>query len=89
MRTAPITILPITASGIIPAASTIPAAIAQNKNAISSGSLIAVRKRTMERAPTIPSDRTALLVTARMTTVVIIVRATSVTPKLAEYITPL
>ncbi len=52
------------------------------------GSLIAVRKRTMDRAPTIPRDSTTLLVTARMTRVVIIVRAISVTPKEEEYITP-
>ena len=80
--------LPNTASGIRPAASTMPAAIAQNKNAMSRGSLIAVRKRTMDNAPTIPSDNTTLLVTARMTNVVIIVSATSVRPKLAAYMTP-
>ena len=81
--------LPITARGIIPAARTMPTAIAQKRKAISSGSLIAVLKRTIERAPTIPSERTTLLVTARITRVVIIVSATSVTPKLDEYITPL
>ena len=80
--------LPNTASGIIPAASTMPAAMDQNRNAISSGSLIAVLKRTMDNAPTIPRERTTLLVTARITSVVIIVRATSVTPKVEEYITP-
>ena len=80
--------LPKTASGIIPAARTMPTAIDQNRKAMSSGSLMAVRKRTIESAPTIPSESTTLLVTARMTTVVIIVRATRVVPKLAEYITP-
>ena len=80
--------LPNTASGINPAASTIPTAIAQNKNAMSSGSLIAVRKRTIESAPTMPRDKTTFDVTAKMTSVVIIVSATSVTPKLDEYITP-
>ena len=35
-----------------------------------------------------PSDSTTLEVTARITSVVIIVSATSVTPKPAEYITP-
>ena len=35
-----------------------------------------------------PRDSTTLLVTARITSVVIIVRAMSVTPKLEEYITP-
>ncbi len=80
--------LPITASGIIPAARTMPTAIDQNRNAMSSGSLMAVRKRTMDSAPTIPRDSTTFDVTARMTTVVIMVRATSVTPKLEENITP-
>ena len=42
----------------------------------------------MESAPTIPRERTTLLVTARMTMVVIMVSATRVTPKLEEYITP-
>ena len=84
----PIKRLPNTASGIIPAASTIPAAMAQKRNAISNGSLIAVRKRTMESAPTMPSESTTFDVTARITSVVIIVSATSVTPKLEEYMTP-
>ena len=35
-----------------------------------------------------PRDKTTFDVTARMTSVVIIVSATSVTPKLDEYITP-
>ena len=55
---------------------------------MSSGSLMAVRKRTMDRATTMPRDSTTLEVTARITSVVIIVRATRVTPKLEEYITP-
>ena len=79
---------PNTARGIKPAASTMPTAIAQNRNAMSSGSLIAVRKRTMLRAPTMPRDSTTFEVTARMTTVVIMVSAISVTPKLEEYMTP-
>ena len=62
--------------------------IDQNKNAISKGSLIAVRNLTIERAPTIPSESTTLEVTARITTVVIIVNAIKVVPKLDEYITP-
>ena len=49
---------------------------------------MAVRKRTIDSAPTMPRDSTTLLVTARITSVVIIVSATSVTPKLDEYITP-
>ena len=66
-----------------------PTAMAQKRKAISSGSLIAARKRTMDSAPTMPRESTTLLVTARMTTVVIIVSATSVTPKLEEYMTPM
>lgn len=85
----PITMLPITARGIKPAASTMPAAIAQKRKAISRGSLIAVLNRTIESAPTIPRERTTLEVTARIRTVVIIVSATRVTPKEEEIITPL
>ena len=50
------TTLPITASGIMPAASTMPTAMDQNRKAISRGSLMAVRKRTMDSAPTIPRE---------------------------------
>lgn len=50
---------------------------------------LAVRKRTMDKAPTMPRLSTTLEVTARITSVVIIVRATSVTPKELEYRTPL
>ena len=53
------------------------------------GSLIAVRNRTMDRAPTMPRDSTMLLTTVIISRVVISDRAISVTPKLAEYITPL
>ena len=49
---------------------------------------MAVRKRTIESAPTIPSESTTFEVTARITVAVIIVRAISVVPKLDEYITP-
>ena len=83
------TALPSTARTMSPAASTMPTAMDQNRKAISRGSLMAARKRTMESAPTMPSESTTLLVTARMTTVVIIVSATSVTPKLEEYMTPM
>ncbi len=83
------TALPMTARTMSPAASTMPTAMAQKRKAISSGSLIAARKRTMDSAPTMPRESTTLLVTARMTTVVIIVSATSVTPKLEEYMTPM
>ena len=61
---------PITASGIIPAPMTIPTANAQNRYTISIGSLIAARKRTIESAPTIPSDNTTLEVTSIITSVV-------------------
>ena len=83
------TTLPMTARGIMPAARTIPAAMAQKRKAMSSGSLMAVRKRTMESAPTMPRESTTLLVTAKMTRVVIMVMAMRETPKPAEYITPL
>ena len=82
-------ILPNTARGIRPAASTMPTAMDQNRKAMSIGSLMAVRKRTMDRAPTMPSDSTTLLTTVRISSVVIRERATSVTPKLSEYMTPL
>ena len=84
----PMKTLPKTASGMRPAASTMPAAMAQKRKAMSNGSLMAVRKRTMDRAPTMPRDRTMFDVTARMTSVVIMVRAIRVTPKLEEYMTP-
>lgn len=61
----------------------------KKRKAISRGSLIAVRKRTIDNAPTIPSERTTFDVTARISTFVIIVRAISVTPNEDEYITPL
>lgn len=81
--------LPITAKGIKPAARIMPTAMDQNKKAISSGSLIAVRNLTIESAPTIPSESTTLEVTARITMVVIIVKAIKVTAKLEENRTPL
>ena len=87
-RITPMTTLPKTARGIIPAASTMPAAMDQNRKARSSGSFTAVRKRTMDSAPTMPRESTTLLVTARITMAVIMVIATRVTPKLEEYITP-
>ena len=84
----PMITLPKMASGIMPAASTMPPAMAQNRNAISMGSLMAVRKRTMDSAPTMHSDSTTLLVTARITMVVIMVMAISAPPKDWESITP-
>ena len=88
IRITPIKRLPKTARGIQPAARTIPAAMDQNKKTISEGSLIAARKRTIDRAPTIPRDRTTLEVTARISRAVIMHRATKVMPKLAEYRIP-
>jgi putative zinc finger/helix-turn-helix YgiT family protein len=87
-RIKPMRRLPRTARGNIPAAMTIPTAMLQNRKAMSRGSLIADRKRTIDSAPTIPSERTTLLVTAKMTSVDIMVSPMSVTPKLDEYITP-
>jgi hypothetical protein len=49
---------------------------------------MAVRKRTMDNAPTIPRDSTKFDVTARMMRVVIMVIAIMETPKAAEYMTP-
>ena len=72
----------------MPAARTMPTAMDQKRKAMSNGSLMAVRNRTMDRAPTMPRESTTLLVTARITRVEIMVRATRVTPKLEEYITP-
>jgi hypothetical protein len=65
-----------------------PTAMAQNRKAMSKGSFMAARNRTMLKAPTMPKDSTTLEVTAKITRVVIMVRPTSVTPKLEEYITP-
>ena len=79
---------PMTASGIMPAPMTMPTASDQNRNTISTGSLMAVRKRTMDSAPTMPRDRTTLLVTAIMTSVVTRDRPTSVSAKPLEYSTP-
>ena len=55
---------------------------------MSSGSLTGVRKRTIERAPTMPKESSTLLETARITRVVTSERATRVAAKLAEYMTP-
>ena len=79
---------PMMASGIMPAPMTIPAARDQNRNTISTGSLIAARKRTMDKAPTIPRESTTLEVTAIITSVVTIVIPTSVSARPEEYITP-
>ena len=80
--------LPPTASTSSPAASTMPTAMAQNRKAMSMGSFTAVRNRTMLKAPTMPRESTMLLTTVKISNVVMRDRATSVTPKLGEYITP-
>ena len=49
---------------------------------------MAVRKRTMDRAPTMPRDRTTLDVTASITIVVIMAMATRDPPKVRLNITP-
>jgi len=85
----PIIIDPKTARGNSPAPSTIPEARDQNKNTKSIGSFIAVLKRTIDNAPTIPSDNTTFDVTASITKVVSTVSATKDTLNGLEYITPI
>ena len=71
-----------------PAPRMMPTLIDQKRKTRSSGSLMAVRKRTMERAPTIPRERTTLEVTAKMTKVVKTDNRTSDVLKGFEYMTP-
>ncbi|MEI2803957.1 MAG: hypothetical protein V9E84_10195 [Trichococcus flocculiformis] len=71
-----------------PAPRMMPTLIDQKRKTKSSGSLMAVRKRTMERAPTIPRERTTLDVTARMTKVVRTDSRTNDVLKGFEYMTP-
>ena len=52
----PMTSAPIRPTSTKPAPSARPSPTAQNMNTVSIGSLIAVRKRTMDSAPTMPSD---------------------------------
>ena len=66
-----------------------PPVIAQNRKAISIGSLIAERNRTIDSAPTMPRESSALEVTVRIAMVVIIVMAIRLPPKLLDSITPL
>ena len=80
--------LPNTAKRIRPAAITIPIAMLQNKKTISIGSFMAVLKRTIDNAPTIPKDDTTLLVMDNITKVVIKDNPMREIPKLEEYITP-
>ena len=80
---------PSSARGSRLAPQRIPSAIAQKRNTKSIGSFTAVRKRTIDSAPTIPRDNTTLLVTSQMTSVVTIRIATRETLKLRLYSTPL
>ena len=65
-----------------------PAMMAQKIYAVSRESLIAVRKRTMDSAPTMPSDRATLLPITAITTVVSSVSITSETANFLLYTTP-
>ena len=58
---------PTMAISIIPAPQAMPMLIDQNKNTRSIGSLMAVRKRTMDSAPTIPREITILACTVKIT----------------------
>ena len=62
----------------------IPTLIDQNRNTRSIGSLMAVRKRTMDSAPTIPSETTMLDWMVRMIADVSSAMATSAMLKLLE-----
>lgn len=55
----------------------IPIDIAKNKNPTSNGSLTAVRKRTIDSAPTIPKDRTMFELIVNTMNAVIILTSTS------------
>ena len=62
---------PMIAISIMLAPQAIPTLIDQNKNTKSIGSLMAVRKRTMDNAPTIPREITMLACTVKITIAVI------------------
>ena len=72
------------ASTYIPAPAVIPVVIAQNRYKRSIGSFTAVRKRTIESAPTIPSEITTLVLIASVTIQVRTVIPTRVTAKVLE-----
>ena len=61
-----------------------PVVMAQNRYSRSIGSLMAVRKRTMDNAPTMPSEMTTLVLMASVTMQVRMHIPTSVTAKLRE-----
>ena len=56
----------------------------QNMNTVSMGSLIAVRNRTMDRAPTMPRDSTTLERTVKIARAVTMASITSDRAKLLE-----
>ena len=68
----------------MPSPQMIPVEIAQNKNTRSIGSLMAVLKRTIERAPTIPRDTTMLDCMVSMMAVVMRTSAGSAILKVLE-----
>ena len=76
------------ASRYIPAPVVMPAVMAQNRYSRSSGSLTAVRNRTMDSAPTMPSEMTTLELMASVTMQVSTDMPTSVIAKLREKRTP-
>ena len=71
-----------------PAPVMMPITMLQNMNTVSIGSLIAVRKRTMESAPTMPSESTTLERTVKMASAVTIESITSESAKLLLKLTP-
>ena len=70
------------------APSRMPMVSAQNMYAVSMGSFTAVRKRTMDRAPTMPMDKAISLLIHMTTGVVISVSIISVRLKVGLYSTP-
>ena len=61
-----------------PAPTVMPVVMAQNRYKRSIGSLMAVRNRTMDKAPTMPSEMTMLVLMASVTMQVSTVMPTSV-----------
>jgi len=74
----------MTATWASPAPQIMPTLIDQKRNIRSIGSLIAVRKRTMDSAPTMPRDSTTLDCMVRMSDAVITVTPASVMLKFLE-----
>ena len=78
----------INASRYMPAPVVIPVVMDQNRYNRSIGSLTAVRKRTIDSAPTMPNEMTTLVLMASVTMQVSTDIPTSVTAKLRENTTP-